>query len=143
MTNNSRYDDEFKGRFWSKVFIPLEDSENQCWNWTAGVTSKGYGSFTIKFPKTELAHRVAYRLKTAVIKKGYAVKHICGNNLCQNPNHLKEVKKTDIKGNLKFTEPIRRKIFADYDGGMGWSNLMKKHKISRGSLGNILNKREK
>lgn len=72
-------------RFWTKVDM-LEDS--QCWNWTAGRQSKGYGSFGISKGKTALAHRVAYQLEKGAIPEGFLVRHTCDNRLCCNPAHL-------------------------------------------------------
>lgn len=72
-------------RFWDKVQI---GEENECWNWTGGRQSKGYGSFGIGNGKTALAHRVAYELENGPIPDGLLVRHRCDNQLCCNPEHL-------------------------------------------------------
>ncbi len=73
-------------RFWEKVDIR---SNEECWNWTAGKQSKGYGSFGIGNGKTALAHRVAYELTYGEIPEGLCVRHINHNKLCMNPSHLR------------------------------------------------------
>lgn len=73
-------------RFWNKVII--SDPE-ECWNWTAGTQSQGYGSFGIAPGKIALAHRLAYELENGEIPDGMCVMHTCDNRLCCNPAHLK------------------------------------------------------
>lgn len=82
---NPKITNALSQRFWAKVQIC---SESECWNWTAGTQSKGYGSFGIGNGKTSLAHRVAYELGNGAIPDGLLVRHICDNRLCCNPAHL-------------------------------------------------------
>ena len=52
------YDAEFIERFWSKVI--RTENESDCWNWTAAIQSKGYGSVGIGKGKTALARKLAF-----------------------------------------------------------------------------------
>ena len=45
-------------KFWAKVNIRGKD---ECWEWTAGTQSKGYGSFSVA-GKTYNAHRISFML---------------------------------------------------------------------------------
>ena len=68
-------------RFWSKVD---QHDPNDCWGWTEGRSSKGYGRFWIS--SSYQAHRVAY-----VITNGdteLEVLHTCDHPWCCNPAHL-------------------------------------------------------
>ena len=70
-------------RFWGKVDIKGKDD---CWNWTAGKKSGGYGAYYCGY--MEEAHRFSYMLAFGGIPNGLCVCHACDNTLCCNPNHL-------------------------------------------------------
>lgn len=73
-------------RFWKKVDIKSED---ECWDWLAGLFKKGYGAFWLN-GKNERAHRCSLVLAHAVqpLNKPLAL-HTCKQNpRCCNPNHL-------------------------------------------------------
>lgn len=105
--------------FWRKVDIR---SDNECWNWIAGVISlngDGYGSYSLKHDRTIQAHRMAYILSKGPIPDGLWVLHTCNNGLCCNPNHLKigtptensqYMVKCGRNGNKKLTEDQIREI---------------------------------
>ena len=67
--------------FWNKVSI---SGDNDCWNWTAGTTEKGYGKFGVNY-KTEYAHRIAFTLSNGPIDGNLLVCHSCDNPSCCNP----------------------------------------------------------
>lgn len=73
---------ELEKRFWSKV-----DKSSDCWLWTGGKDSWGYGTFWIE-GKTKGAHRVAYELERGPIMNGLLVCHTCDVSNCVNPEHL-------------------------------------------------------
>lgn len=72
-------------RFWSKV----EKSEG-CWNWTAHKNGQGYGRFMLD-KKVRFAHRVAYELAVEPIPEGMSIDHMCHNESCVKPAHLRLV----------------------------------------------------
>lgn len=70
-------------RFWSKVDIK---GNEECWDWTAGKSSSGYGKIRIK-NKDYRANRVSLFLKTGIWD--VCAMHTCDRPCCVNPKHLK------------------------------------------------------
>lgn len=69
--------------FESSICNPVTD----CWEWTRGRTSRGYG--VIRYGgKQTLAHRFSYEYYVGEIPKGKSVLHLCDNPPCVNPEHL-------------------------------------------------------
>ena len=61
-----------------------------CWEWTACLSTDGYGKFGIggKHGGTERAHRTSWRLLVGPIPDGAFVLHRCDNKRCVRPSHL-------------------------------------------------------
>lgn len=73
-----------KARFWAKV---NKREHDECWEWTAGRFSSGYGSFSLQ-GKNYGSNRIAYFLKFGFIEKEFFCLHSCDNRTCCNPNHI-------------------------------------------------------
>ena len=72
-------------RFWDKVNILSKD---ECWEWTASLSKKGYGQFWYK-GKLIKAHRFSWELyNKRKLPKGKQSLHNCDNPTCVNPKHL-------------------------------------------------------
>lgn len=72
-----------KERFLSKI-----RKDGDCWIWTDCLTTYGYGKFTARGGKTEVAHRTAWRLFRGEIPGSLFCLHRCDTPACVNPDHL-------------------------------------------------------
>ena len=86
-------------RFFAKV-----NKTKTCWLWigsqVSGRSPEPYGQFWLD-NKTQLAHRVSYKLFVGEIPLGKTIDHICRRPLCVNPEHLRPltVKENIMAGN--------------------------------------------
>lgn len=58
-----------------------------CSEWQGGITNSGYGKVS-RHNKTDLAHRLVWKLAIGVIPRGLQIMHECDNRRCINIAHL-------------------------------------------------------
>lgn len=145
---------DFARRFRTKVEVTGAD---ECWNWKAARQSKGYGSFGTELGRTELAHRIAYRLQVGEIPEGLLVMHSCDNRLCCNPKHLRlgtiadnnydaylkgRVARGEKSGRAKLKEKQVTQIRQDYRiGKHSIPQLASMYRVSGTNIRSIVNNR--
>jgi hypothetical protein len=110
--------------FWSRVAVGEPD---ECWEWTRGRTSRGYGNVHVGSGITGLgvsvalyAHRVALALHQGhLLPADQVIDHLCYNQACCNPTHLQLVtQRVNVRRNRK---PIRKAIpYLREDGTTSW-----------------------
>lgn len=67
-------------------FVP-DVPATECWEWQSVRNQSGYGKFWLN-GRTDLAHRVSYKIHKGSIPDGLLVRHTCDNPPCVNPAHL-------------------------------------------------------
>lgn len=73
-------------RFLSKIAFAGNDD---CWLWTGGRTSDGYGVFSVRNPIVKTAHRYMVELMRGErLERGIDASHTCETRHCVNPRHL-------------------------------------------------------
>jgi hypothetical protein len=85
--------DEHQEHFKSKIEI---QPDTNCWIWTAASRS-GSGLLSID-RKNVLVHVFSYETHVGPLTEGNEIIHTCGQSLCVNPEHLKQVLKGDPMG---------------------------------------------
>jgi len=125
--------------FWAKVKI---GGSAMCWIW-CGQTVSGYGRF-----RGERAHRYAYQIHKGPIPEGLLIRHMCGNKLCVNPDHLEvgtmaenaadglrlgERLYGERNGRSKISEVDARYIIANPDGMTG-AQMARKFGVSPATI---------
>jgi hypothetical protein len=79
---------------WRARFMSYIEQSPDCWNWTGGLTSRGYGKFW-RDGRTVSAHRTSYELHVGPIPDGLHIDHLCRNRRCVRPDHLEPVTARD------------------------------------------------
>ena len=76
-------------RFWRHVD---KRGPEECWHWTGGGWSSGYGALRIVGRSTKVAaHRISYEIHVGPVPDGLVIDHLCRNRKCVNPAHLEAV----------------------------------------------------
>lgn len=144
--------DEVKERFWSKVELTEE-----CWLWTAGKTTAGYGTFCVKHGHSLYAHRLSSVIHDGPLPRNIYVLHRCDNPACVRPEHLfRGTQKDNMqdcveKGRLNpgyvagerngmsvLTNDQVRELRRAYAAGKGCSALAKETGINRSTIKNVV-----
>ena len=107
-------------RFWEKVD---RRSDEECWEWTAALTSNGYGKLNRggRGCGEIYAHRLSFEMHTGPIPDGYVIDHKCHNTACVNPAHLQAVTQKQNMENLALRVNNRSGV-----RGVHWSKNAKK-----------------
>lgn len=139
-------------RFWKLVHRRLP---GQCWEWRSAKNNSGYGKFWLN-GRTDLAHRVSYRIHNGPIPAGLAVRHTCDNRSCVNPSHLligtgKDNARDALErgryprgsgnGRAKLTESQVEEIRQGWAAGETQVSMARRFGVSRSAIQFILNGR--
>lgn len=78
---------EHADKLWSWVQVGEHD---ECWPWTRGRQSRGYGVLWLPGRRSVLTHRAALILHSGGVEPdGHSALHSCDNPPCCNPHHLR------------------------------------------------------
>lgn len=143
---------------------------NSCWEWSGCRNRDGYGSMgsgsinNRTGPRTELVHRVVYRLCVGPISPSEEVCHTCDNPSCCNPSHLflgshldnmrdakrkGRIKPRDSRGeknpsaklNAKKVLMIRERVIALGGHSSVYGLVAKEFNVSRATISRVVHKK--
>jgi hypothetical protein len=152
-------------------FLKKVDKSGECWNWTAGTNTYGYGQININKVPVK-AHRLSYVLHhplTIDLLEGHReifVCHRCDNPLCVNPAHLflgsyldnikdmvqkkrhytgqpeYEGRKGETNVSSKLTDDIVREIRTRYaNGDISQTQLSVEYNVTNANICSIVNRK--
>lgn len=135
-------------------FVQSADPD-QCWEWQSTRNLRGYGKFWLH-GRTDLAHRVSYKLHKGPIPAGLQVRHTCDNPPCVNPSHLlvgtgkdnardaierDRYRRGSANGRAKLTEAQVTEIRRCSDDGETQVSMARRFGVSRAAIQWVLNGR--
>jgi hypothetical protein len=89
----------YQNAYLERELLAKTDKSGNCWLWTAGKTSGGYG--TKRFEKRNyVVHRLAYELWVGPIPDGLDLDHLCHQRDCLRPDHLRPVTRKQNMENM-------------------------------------------
>lgn len=95
-------DPAFGERFWSKVDKRTVDYDDDCWIWTAALSSEGYGNMRCLIDgvwRNVRSHRIAWFITYPhIIDTDLVLDHlvpVCRGRYCVNPMHLDPVTRAE------------------------------------------------
>jgi len=105
--------------FWARV-----NKTDDCWLWTGGKFSSGYGRFSIK-GETWHAHRFAWADLGHELVDGLVLDHLCHVRHCVNPRHIRQVTARDNARNRwgatgSSASGYRGVSYSKYYAARGW-----------------------
>lgn len=130
----------------------------ECWPWTAGLFTSGYGQFRVGTRKVR-AHRAYFEKVVGSVPEGKILLHTCDNRRCCNPAHLRIGTNAEnsadmvAKGRARSgavslpadRNPAARLTWAKVDAiradaraGLTRAAIAKKYAISPSQAGNII-----
>lgn len=130
----------------------VRGSEVECWLWTGGKQSDGYGAIGVggRTNKKIGAHRLAWELSNGNIPKGLHVLHKCDNPPCVNPSHLRvgtnleNMQDRGRKGRCKarglpgmHVKLTPEQVIEIRKRGDTQENLARKYGVSKGAISSI------
>ena len=147
--HSKAHPEQWEDRYWYRVSWGDED---ECWEWTGGVSGNGYGKMMIGGEPVP-AHQIAVILDGREVGDGFAL-HECDNPLCQNPAHLyvgdaednaqdrerrnrADHAKGEDHGMAKITEEDVREIKDRLEGGEPQYSIAEDYPISRAMVSRI------
>lgn len=108
MASNKKYEnllEKFEDGYESQFL-----GNDNCWNWTKGLTAGGYGQITYECKKYA-PHRLAWEFaNNKKIDKGMVIMHSCDNPACVNPKHLSMATQAE-----NVADMMQKGRFKDYD----------------------------
>jgi hypothetical protein len=137
-----------------RKFVPTAEPDD-CWEWRSTRNRRGYGKFWLD-GRTDLAHRVSYRMHKGSIPAGLQVRHSCDNPPCVNPDHLligtgkdnaldalerDRYRRGSGNGRAKLTESEVRAIRHDWQHGATQVSMARRYGVSRAAIQWVLNGR--
>jgi len=87
--------------FWTRV--TKSDRSDGCWVWTGTTINGDYGAYGFRSSTTGqtyvwLAHRLAWTLINGPLDDSTVLDHLCGNEKCVRPEHLKRATNEENAG---------------------------------------------